>query len=284
MGKFFAHAEKLNIHNYSEKIKMSTKLQKDANRENAKKSTGPKTKEGKAKSAQNAVTHGLTARYEVITTEDQQEYDFFRKEMIDHLNPIDPMQYRLADRIVSLSWRLKRAEIMHDRTIEDLLQKDIDCLYDDMDDYRIDENLPGDVLALGHMAESDFSGHRVLDRLIMYERRIENSLYKTMKELKILKKEKTQNEPNYNQPRPKSQTRYGGAETTTQYDIRNTQYEINMQNEPNLQNQMNLTPDITRDYENKHNRQSGEINQNSSDSTTLPPVSQGVGGPVGGRD
>jgi hypothetical protein len=90
-----------------------------------------------------------------------------------------------------------------------------------MEDYCIDENTPGDVFALGHMAADDFAGNRVLDRLIMYERRIENSLYKTMKELKNLKSEKT-----INQPRPQ-------AESTTQYDIRNTQYE-NMQNEPNF--------------------------------------------------
>ena len=246
---------------------MSTESQVNANRENAKKSTGPKTKEGKAKSAQNAVTHGLTTRYEVITTEDQQEYDFFRKEMIDHLNPIDPMQYRLADRIVSLSWRLKRAEIMHDRTIEDLLHKDREWLYDSMEDYCIDENTQGDVLALGHMAADDFSGNRVLDRLIVYERRIENSLYKTIKELKYLKKEKTKNEPNstpsveakrrsaaggQNEPNVKSplcHSREGGNPRQHIHDKRRETKNENMQNEPNLNDQVHLTPAISKDYE-----------------------------------
>ena len=171
---------------------MSTESQVKANRKNAKKSTGPKTTEGKAKSAQNAIKHGLTACYNVIEIEDREEFDFFRLEMLDDLYPIGPMQYRLAERIVSLSWRLRRAEIMHDKTIDDLLQKDRDWLYFDMDEYRIHPDLPGDELALGHMAQSDFSKRRaVLDRLIMYERRIENSMYKTMKQLKILK-----NEPN----------------------------------------------------------------------------------------
>ncbi len=175
---------------------MATKEQKDANRKNAKKSTGPKTTEGKAKASKNAIKHGLTACYNVIEIEDREEFDFFRKEMLDDLYPIGPMQYRLAERIVSLSWRLRRAEIMHDKTIDDLLQKDRDWLYNDMDVYRIHPDLPGDELALGHMAQSDFSGNRVLGRLIMYERRIEYSMYKSMKELKNLKKEKTQNEPN----------------------------------------------------------------------------------------
>ena len=162
---------------------MVSKKQVSANRENAKKSTGPKTPQGKAKSAQNAVTHGLTACCNIIDLEDREEFHFFRREMLDDLYPIGPMQYRLAERIVSLSWRLRRAEIMHDKTIDDLLQKDTDELYDDIDEYRIYTDMPCDEFALGHMTQSDFSRNRaVLDRLMMYERRIENSMYKTIKQ------------------------------------------------------------------------------------------------------
>ena len=206
---------------------MSTKLQKVANRENAKKSTGPKTKEGKAESSQNATTHGLTAHYDVIRTESQEDFDLYRHEMIDEMDPIGPMQHRLAERIVSLSWRLRRAEQLHNQTIDAMLE------------YKGSDH----DLALGHRATEDFANCRVLDKLIMYERRIENSLYKTMRELKKLKNEKTQNKPNYNQSQPK-------AETTAIYDIRNTQYE-NMQNEPNSKDKMNISEDIAKDYESK---------------------------------
>jgi len=41
-------------------------------------------------------------------------------------------------------------------------------------------------LALGRLAIKDFSNARVLERLLMYERRIENSLYKTLLELQRL--------------------------------------------------------------------------------------------------
>ena len=45
---------------------MSTEKQINANRQNAQKSTGPKTAEGKATSSKNAVKHGLFAEEAVI--------------------------------------------------------------------------------------------------------------------------------------------------------------------------------------------------------------------------
>jgi hypothetical protein len=41
-------------------------------------------------------------------------------------------------------------------------------------------------LALGRLAVNDFSDARVLDRLLMYERRIEHSFFKTMLEFQRL--------------------------------------------------------------------------------------------------
>jgi hypothetical protein len=41
-------------------------------------------------------------------------------------------------------------------------------------------------LVLGRLAVKDFSNARVLERLLMYERRIEHSLYKTILELQRL--------------------------------------------------------------------------------------------------
>ena len=54
---------------------MSTEMQIKANRQNAQKSTGPRTQDGKEAVSQNAVKHGLCASKNVIKTESQEEYN-----------------------------------------------------------------------------------------------------------------------------------------------------------------------------------------------------------------
>ena len=49
---------------------MPTEAQRKANRQNAKKSTGPRTEEGKARSSQNGLKHGLLARDAVMADEE----------------------------------------------------------------------------------------------------------------------------------------------------------------------------------------------------------------------
>lgn len=71
---------------------MSTKAQTLANRQNSQKSTGPRSAEGKAVSAKNAVKHGLFARDAVITGENKEEYDLFREEILAELAPAGVME------------------------------------------------------------------------------------------------------------------------------------------------------------------------------------------------
>ncbi|MHC5172249.1 MAG: hypothetical protein ACYSPJ_00530 [Planctomycetota bacterium] len=51
-----------------------------------------------------------------------------------------------------------------------------------------------EALSLGEVAVNDFSNTRVLDRLVMYERRIENSLYRTQLQLERLQLRRQQKE------------------------------------------------------------------------------------------
>ena len=58
---------------------MATEKQIQANKANAKLSTGPKTPEGKAKAAQNPITHGVLARAAILETEDVTEFEEHRQ-------------------------------------------------------------------------------------------------------------------------------------------------------------------------------------------------------------
>ena len=61
---------------------MATKKQNKANKENAKKSSGPLTKEGKAISKRNAFKHGLLAKEIVINAGDgKEDYEKFVPEV-----------------------------------------------------------------------------------------------------------------------------------------------------------------------------------------------------------
>jgi hypothetical protein len=174
---------------------MATEAQVVANRRNANKSTGPRTPEGKTAVSQNAVKHGLLAQADVIRGEDREEFELYREEMFWELEPVGTMECRLAERIVSLAWRLRRAERIANEAFDALLAKAsplarlTQSLRSRGADQRADDPDGCDAdLALGRTVVRDFSSARVLDRMLMYERRIESSLYRTMAQLQKLRR------------------------------------------------------------------------------------------------
>lgn len=80
----------------------------EANRANAQKSTGPQTPEGKAASSRNATKHGLTAEHMVLPNENITEFEEFRAEMLDALQPSDRLEAHFAERVIAAAWRLNR--------------------------------------------------------------------------------------------------------------------------------------------------------------------------------
>ena len=66
---------------------MASAAQVPANRSNAQKSTGPRTAQGKAVVAQNAVKHGLLAKEVVVKGEDPGEFELYRDQMLGELAP-----------------------------------------------------------------------------------------------------------------------------------------------------------------------------------------------------
>jgi hypothetical protein len=168
---------------------MSSEVQIQANRENAQKSTGPKSVEGKAISAKNAVKHGLFAVETVIKGENREDFELFRQKLLDEFAPNGAVETMLAERIISIGWRLKRIVRIQDQVFDVMIEKDEPSPLQK----HLKAGLPrimhddprgaGPELVLGRAVISDFSNSRVLERLLMYERRLESSMKRTMDEL-----------------------------------------------------------------------------------------------------
>ncbi|MGA2498005.1 MAG: hypothetical protein ABSH20_09700, partial [Tepidisphaeraceae bacterium] len=79
-----------------------------ANRLNALKSTGPRTAAGKAKSALNALKHGLTAQSPLLPTENPADYNLFAEGYLEELNLQAVEQFNLAQQLILTSWKLNR--------------------------------------------------------------------------------------------------------------------------------------------------------------------------------
>ncbi len=167
---------------------MTTQAEIEANRKNAQKSTGPKSRQGKDTVSQNAVKHGLCANKHVIRSESQEEFDEFRQNMIADLEPVGAMEKMLTDRIVSLSWRLKRAEQFQNLAIESLIEFNLNDGWYKGNSARREADKGNLELIIGFAINRDFEEGRTLDLLLMYERRIESSLYKATSELRKMQR------------------------------------------------------------------------------------------------
>jgi hypothetical protein len=133
---------------------------RSANVANAQLSTGPRTNEGKARSAQNARKHGLTAQDLVIGPEDREEFEALLAGFQNDVAPQSVLQQTLFDELVTAAWNLRRIRRMetelcsHAATYQDLLNDD-------------------DLQAK-------------LDRLARHKSRIERTFHRSLKELKAL--------------------------------------------------------------------------------------------------
>lgn len=151
-----------------------------ANRANAAASTGPRTPQGKRRAACNALKHGLFSQAALIPGEDPEELAEFRTAMLECLRPRDVLQGILADRVISETWRLRRAvayegQVIEHRGIEERSdRKRLTGLYDGRPPLH-EGQIVNDLLA------SD-----VLSRLSRYEQRIERSMYRALSELQRL--------------------------------------------------------------------------------------------------
>lgn len=89
---------------------MVSEARLQANRQNASKSTGPRTAAGKGKSAMNAVRHGIWSRTVLLACDDRAEFETFAVGIAERLQPADELERMLVDRVVATAWRMRRLQ------------------------------------------------------------------------------------------------------------------------------------------------------------------------------
>jgi len=159
---------------------MPTHAQIEANRRNARRSTGPRTPEGKAVASQNAVTHGLLSSQAVCPGEDPAEFDAFMAEVLADQRPRGAVQRMIVIRIAHLQWKLARVPYIESASL--VRRGDFNRRMRDKDyPMRRNEPPPGSAETISMNSEF-FTGLQV------YEQRLERSLRACLKELRDLQK------------------------------------------------------------------------------------------------
>ena len=126
-----------------------------ANQANAQLSTGPRTEEGKTRSSQNAIKHGLSSREVFVRPEELDLFRQFRQDYMTELAPSGALEHEFAAAIVHAAWNLRRI-----RTLEAGL----------------------DIL--------DVQNEANLDRLARYAKRFEFTLLRCTRELRTLQSDR----------------------------------------------------------------------------------------------
>jgi hypothetical protein len=144
---------------------MSTPAQIEANRANSAKSTGPRTPEGKARSAENARTHGLTGRDLVILPGEEQEFDDLQTGLYEDVRPEGTLEDELFKALIHAAWNQRRCR----RSEADLQRKAAAEGRDPLLDPALDLDLK---------------------RLDLYSRRAAGAFHRNMKALRDLQTER----------------------------------------------------------------------------------------------
>ena len=197
---------------------MTSDRKAEANRQNALKSTGPKTPEGKTTVRLNAVKHGLLSEQVVLPGEDAEALRELSEHLRSELQPVGYMESMLVERIIAAYWRLRRlgrveAGIFAWELYGELAeraQQEARTHENGNLDQLIEESLPSTKLderkhqqalseakemeakrdaetaTLGRTFIRNADGSNAFSKLSRYETAIERSLYKALHELQRL--------------------------------------------------------------------------------------------------
>ena len=167
---------------------MSSLLKSETARLNGAKSHGPKTPEGKAKSSQNALRHGLTANFPTLPTESEEDFQTLLNAYLDRYHPSDAIETELVQTLAITRWRLRRIGAIESCMLENEMEQSRVRLSWQFERIE-DENRVA--FAFRDLA----NGGRALDLLIRYEASLTRAYDRTAKQLHQLQNRNLRNEP-----------------------------------------------------------------------------------------
>ncbi|WP_108682496.1 hypothetical protein [Methyloceanibacter sp. wino2] len=153
----------------------------EANQLNARRSTGPKTAAGKARSRMNALRHGLTASSVVIPGEDAHEFELLRAELVGHFAPRCALEMELVERLAVTLWRLRRVPIYEAAVLR---AREVQC--EELGRLRRHLRDGGCAPQLGSLGESlihDANYGDAVSKLGRHETNLVNTFEKTLSQL-----------------------------------------------------------------------------------------------------
>lgn len=178
---------------------MTTRKQLEANRANGRKSTGPRTQAGKARSRLNSRKHGLTAEKLIIVGERAEDFDALRAELFEEFAPRSALAAEQVEHIVGLLWRRRRvpffaaailearqAQVSEDAEQEEMLNLGRFRRNMDDDDMSDDEEHREALAEVGRALIKDCTSQDALGKLARHEAMLINALNKSLQLLFLL--------------------------------------------------------------------------------------------------
>ena len=164
---------------------MPTNAQIKANRNNAKKSTGPRTEEGKNRVAKNALKHGLLARDTVLPGEDPADFDSQLSALEADIQPGNSLEFELVRQIADAQWRMRRLT----RLETGFLAAAVDETRRYMQKRRPDELRPGYDGETQLLCSAMLDRTQAFVRLARYDRHLSRRFFRAVKELADLSRD-----------------------------------------------------------------------------------------------
>ena len=119
---------------------MATELQIAASRTNGARSQGPVSIDGKARSSQNAVRHGLTAKTVVLNNEDPAQFKILCENLASDYLPQTEYERELIGQLAGARWKLRRCNILEkgifDKAVDEMRPK-IQAEYEGADEEMV---------------------------------------------------------------------------------------------------------------------------------------------------